>query len=111
MVSPRLRKHANDLLYLQKVKPCISKQIISKADRSLVECLRECADNILRGNVQLTQAQKTKLRRNKAGLRTLAKKSISLQKKKTVLQRGGFLGYLLAPIASLVAPLISKLFQ
>ena len=99
------------MLYLQKAKPCISKQIFAKADRSLVECLCECADNILRGNVQLTQAQKTKLRRYQAGLRTLAKKSISLQKKKNVLQRGGFLGSLLAPIASLVAPLIFKLFQ
>ena len=59
----------------------------------------------------MTQTQKIKLRRNKAGLRTLAKKSISLQKKKIVLQRGGFLGSLLAPIAFLVAPLISKLFQ
>jgi hypothetical protein len=91
MVSPRLRKHANDLLYLLKAKPCISKQIIAKADRSLVECLCECADKILRGNIQFTQAQKTKFRRIKAGLRTLVKKAISLQKKKTVLQRGGFM--------------------
>lgn len=106
-----MRKHANDLLYLQKAKPCISKQIIAKADRSLVECLCECADNILKGNVQLTPTQKTKLRKNKTGLRTLAQKSVSLQKKKAVLQKGGFLGALLGPIASVVAPLLSKLFQ
>ena len=111
MVSTRLKKHANDLLYLQKARPCISKQIIAKADRSLIECLCECADNILKGNVPLTTPQKEKLRKNKTGLRELAKKSVSLKKKKDILQKGGFLGSLLAPIASVVAPLISKLFQ
>ena len=80
-------------------------------DRSLVDCLCECADNILRGNVPLTKPQKEKLARNKAGLRALTKKSVSLKKKKAILQKGGFLGSLLAPIASVVAPLLSTLFQ
>ena len=111
MVSQRLKKHANELVYLQKARPCIRKHLITKADRSLVECLCECADNILRGNVPLTKPQKEKLARNKAGLRALTKKSVSLKKKKAILQKGGFLGSLLAPIASVVAPLLSTLFQ
>jgi hypothetical protein len=36
---------------------------------------------------------------------------VSLNKKKAMLQKGGFLGSLLAPIASVVAPLLSTLFQ
>jgi hypothetical protein len=36
----------------------------------------------LRGNVPLTKPQKEKLARNKAGLRALTKKSVSLKKKK-----------------------------
>lgn len=82
MVSPRLRKHACDILYmyLQKTKPCIRKHLITKADRSLVDCLCECADNILRDNVPLTNLQKENLKRNKAGLRTLTKKLVSLKK-------------------------------
>jgi hypothetical protein len=71
----------------------------------------EWADNILRGNVPLTKLQKEKLKRNKAGLRALTKKSVSLEKKKAILQKGGFLGSLLAPIASVVTPLLSTLFQ
>jgi hypothetical protein len=54
MVSQRLKKHANELVYLQKARPCIRNHLITKADRSLVDCLCECADNILRGNVPLT---------------------------------------------------------
>jgi hypothetical protein len=52
-----------------------------------------------------TKLQKEKLKRNKAGLRALTKKSVSLKKKKAILQKGGFLGSLLAPIAYVVAPL------
>ncbi len=111
MVSQRLKKHAKELVYLQKARPCIRNHLITKADRSLVDCLCECADNILRGNAPLTKLQKEKLKRNKDELRELRKKSVSLKKKKAILQKGGFLGSLLAPIASVVAPLLSTLFQ
>jgi hypothetical protein len=111
MVSQSLQKHGNDIAYLQKTKPCIRIHLITKADRSLVDGLCECTDNSLRGNVPLTKLQKEKLKRNKAGLRALTKKSVSLKKKKAILQKGGFLGSLLAPIASVVAPLLSALFQ
>ena len=111
MVSPRLKNHTSDIVYRQKARPCIRKHLITKADRSLVDCLCECADNILRGNVPLTKLQKEKLKRNKAGLRALTKKSVSLKKKKAILQKGGLLGSLLAPIASVVAPLLSTLLQ
>ena len=108
MVSQSLQKHGSDIVYLQKTKPCIRKHLITNADRSLVDCL---CDNILRGNVPLTKLQKEKLKRNKAWLRALTNKSVSLKKKKAILQKGGFLGSLLAPIASVVAPLLSALFQ
>jgi hypothetical protein len=111
VVSQRLKKHASDIVYLQKTKPCIRKHFIAKADRSLVDCLCECADNILKGNVPLTKLQKEKRKRNKAGLRALTKKSFSLKKKKAILQKDRFVGSLLAPIASVVAPLLSTLFQ
>jgi hypothetical protein len=39
-------------------------------------------NNILRGNVPLTKLQKEKLKRNKAGLRALTKKSFSLKQKR-----------------------------
>jgi hypothetical protein len=42
-------------------------------------------------HVPLTKPQKEKLARNKAGLRALTKKSVSLKKKKAILQKGGFL--------------------
>ena len=85
MVSPRLRKHASEIVYLQKARPCVSKHIIDKADRSLIECL---CDNILKGNVQLTPAQRDKLKKNRSGLRDLVKKSVSLKRRKPLLKKG-----------------------
>ena len=87
MVSQRLKKHANELVYLQKARPCIRKHLITKADRSLVDCLCECADNILRGNVPLTKLQKKKLAKNKAGLRVLTKKSFSQKEESDLTER------------------------
>ena len=46
MVSQSLQKHGSDIVYLQKTKPCIRKHLITKADRSLVDYLCECADNV-----------------------------------------------------------------
>jgi hypothetical protein len=82
MVSQRLKKHDSDIVYLQKTKSYIRKHLITKAYRSLVDCLCGCADNILRGNVPLTKLQKEKLNRNKAELRALTKKSVSLSNRR-----------------------------
>jgi hypothetical protein len=60
---------------------------------------------MLKANVPLTRKK-----RNTAGLRALVKKSVPLKKKKTILQKGGFLGSLLAPIVSVVAPLLSTIY-
>ena len=103
MVSPRLRKHATDIAYLQKAKPCIRKA----QEFGRVFC--EIAKNILRGNVQLTPQQKARLKKRKSGV--LTKKTIPLKQKKAVLQKGGFLGFLLAPMALVVVPILSKLMQ
>jgi hypothetical protein len=80
MVSQRLQKHGSDIVYLKKTTACIRKHLITKADRSLVDCLCECADNILRGKVPLTKLQKENLKSNRAGLRALTKKSVSLKR-------------------------------
>jgi len=71
----------------------------------------ECAKNILCGNVQLSPKQKTALRHNKQNLRRLSIKKTSLKKKPQIIQKGGFLGAILAPvIATLGGSLISSLF-
>lgn len=110
-MSARLRKHAVTLKALSKANPGLVKTILRGADKQLIYCLCECASNILKGNVPLNKAHKSKLQRHKTGLRHLAKKSTSIKRRKRILQKGGFLGALLAPLASILAPIVSKVFS
>ena len=77
--------------------------ILKKADPKLVKCICECALNILRGNVTLKQPYKQRLKRYAHILRRLANKNDSWKnKKRLIVQRGGFLPLLLAPILGTV---------
>ena len=111
MSSRRLKKHSDTLKFLSKCKPSISKAIIKNADRDLIHCMCEVAINELNGNVPLTRSQKARLCKHKSALRTLVKKKTPLKNKKSLLQRGGFIGALLAPlIGGLASTILPGLF-
>ena len=105
-----LKKHADVLNVLVKTKPKVQKAIIQTADKDLVNCLCDCALNVLKANVPLTPSQKRKLARHKQGLRALISPKTSVSKKRKVLQTGGFLPALLGPILGIAGPLLGKLF-
>ena len=101
------KKHVEDLKFLRRAKPTLRKIVIENANESLICCLCECAQNILKGNVSLTVGEKRALKRHKEALRRLVKRS-SIAKKKRIIQKGGFLPALLAP---LLAPLASAVLR
>lgn len=108
----RLKKHAHTLAFLSKTQPKTAHSIIKTADKDLIKCLCECAHNILKGNVHLSSIQKTKLKRHKQRLRALENKQTKIKKKRTILQSGGFLPAILAPlIGTIIAPLASSLLN
>ena len=106
MAPGKLRKYAHHLQCLKVASPTTSKAIIKSADAGLVNCLCEVGLNILKGNVAVTPSQKKRLTRHKQDLRRIGNKGLSLQSKKRILQKGGFLGALLAPLASIVGKYI-----
>lgn len=87
---------------LSTAKPTMAKAIIEAADKDIIKCLCECAHNIIKGTVPLKENHLKHLQRYKADIRTLAKSRTPQKKKKKILQRGGFLPALLAPIAASV---------
>ena len=96
---------------LKKLKTCKAKErkaILKKGGKPLQLCLQECAINILKGNVHLTDAQHKRLRRYKEEVRLLGKKTTSQKKKLDIEQRGGFLPALLAPV---VGSLLGAIFK
>jgi hypothetical protein len=105
-MSARLRRNAPLLRALHKATPSVRKQILrSNCRGDFIDCVCECARNILKGNVPLNSAQKQALRRRKKILHQLALKKTSQKKKKKLIQSGGFLGALLGPIVSVLGSL------
>jgi len=60
---------------------------MKKCNKKFVDCISECATNVLRGNVPLTTRQNTKLQRNKQSLRALSIKKTALRKKRQIIHR------------------------
>ena len=101
----RLQRHANVLKVLATAKPSLQKAIINAGDKALVDTLCDCARNILNWTVPMTKHQKTRLRRHVHSLRSLTQDQ-SLKSKKRILQKGGFLGGLLAPILGILGSIL-----
>ena len=88
-----MKKQAVCLQMLIKTKNAkLRKAILEHADPDLIRALCECAHNILRGNVQMTPREKTRLRKYQTKLRLIARKNVSVKQKRRHLQQtGGFL--------------------
>lgn len=109
-MSRRLKRHASTLQYLCNCDKNIANAIIKNGKSELINCFSEIGDNVLKGNVKLSTAQKNKLAKYKTDLRRLSKKTTSQASKKRILQQGGFLGALLSPILKgVIGPLIGNL--
>ena len=108
-MSSRVRRHILCLQFLKTQKNAkLRKAIIDNSDNDLVCTLCECALNILQENVAVTPQQKTQLRKYKKHLRALASKKVTMTKKRKVLQTGGFLSALLAPLGTVLLPLLRQ---
>ena len=108
-MSSRVKRQANVLKALAKAHPHVCHAILKGASKDLLQCLAECAYNILRGNVLLTPLQKKSLTKYKKQIRQVADKKTILKRKRQIVQKGGFLPALLAPLlSSVIAPLAGQ---
>lgn len=107
-MSDRVRKFLPVLKRINKLGDKAKRDYVRKCTREFLDCISECAKNVIKGNVPLTNRQKTKLRRNRKDVRALSVKKTSLRKKRRILQKGGFLGALLPPVLGVLASLFAK---
>jgi len=88
----------------------VRRRYLKNCDKAIVDCFRECAMNILKRHVPLSNCQFTRLRREKTYVRALASKHISLKKERNIVKKGGFIQALLLPaIATLGSALLSRM--
>ena len=107
-MAPRVKTHQALLHVLQSAKPNLRKAILQESDRALIYTICEICENLLLGNIKLTDEQRKKLKRYRDDLRRLAQRGEGWQaKKKVLVQKGGaFLPLLLSVVASMLPSLL-----
>jgi hypothetical protein len=110
MSTKRLKRHAAKLLSLHKASTTKRMSALKRqlASKDFVKCICECCKNILNGNIELSQKQRSALKKRKNAIRTVVKRNTSMTKRKKIIQSGGFLGAILGPIVSVLSGLLSK---
>ena len=84
-MSKRVKKYLPVLKRISKLGEKAKRDYVRKCDGEFLNCISECAKNVLKGNVELSSRQKTKLRRSRNDLRALSVKKTSLRKKRRIL--------------------------
>jgi hypothetical protein len=107
-MSDKLRQFLPQLKKIKKADVKTKRKMIKSYDKGKIDCLCECALNVLKGHVPLKQRQSDCLRRHKRILKKLILKKTPIKQKKKILQTGGFLGALLTPVLSFLASFLGN---
>ncbi len=105
-MSALLKAHLSTLRRLKRRSGAERKKFFKTCKRGAVDCCCEIARNILNKNVTLSPSQLKAWRRHGKTLRDLARLKTPLAKKRKILQTGGFLPLLLAPLLGIASSII-----
>ena len=108
MKAKRAREILSVIKPINKMTTKKRKQFIACCDRDSLNCICECAKNILRGNIKLSPTQFKNLKKHKAAIRNIVLKKTSLSRKRELIQRGGFISALIGPAISLLSSLFNR---
>ena len=105
------QKEVFDFLVSKYCTKGIRNDIISKAKAPLINKICECILNIMNGKVKISAEDYEKLKPYKNVFRKLLEKKLKIsQKKKLIIQKGGFLQIIL-PLITAAIDLFSNLFK
>ena len=82
------------------------KHYFAHCDKDIIKCCCEIARNILNECIPLNSRQLNSVRRHGKNVKLLAKKKVSLKKKRKILQTGGFIGAILGPALGFLSSLL-----
>ena len=109
MKPNRLVKNKEFLVLLSKCKPKLRKALVSGSDKEALYAILECVLNVCNGNVHINSDDFMKLKPYNRTFKKLIDKKIDIgQKRKIIIQKGGFLQVLIPAIISGLASIISS---
>ena len=106
-----IKRQTNMLELISRSKVKLRKAILTNADKDLVEAICHLVFNLLKGNIHLSEKEKQKLSNYRKTLRNLVKKSSFKEKKKILVQKGGFLEYLIPAAIGGISSIISSIIS
>lgn len=107
-MANRLHLHKPMLQVLANASPKMRKAILHHADKALIQTLSECVLNVSKGNVNMSECVKKKLKKYKHKFRSILNPKTRWNRKKRIfVQHGGFLSVLLPTLASIIPGLVS----
>ena len=107
VATKQLKKHFHTLNHLRKTSPEMCGHLIDSGGDDLIRTLSEICQNLLVGNIPLSQSQLAKLRKSAHTLRLVSKKSTPLKRKRAVLVQEG--GFFLPALIGMALPLIKSI--
>lgn len=108
-VGKDLKQNIHLLKMLHEARGDTKRRVLQCCSRDMCNALSEIASNMLKGNIPLTERQYNELRPHAADIERLSKKKTALTTKRQILQKGGFIGAILGPALSLLAPAVGSL--
>ena len=105
MVLPKFMKYLDLLRSIYRSNPVKLEYIIQHLDPEVIKSIAEIALNILKGVVKLNPQRFKSLKRLRGYIKDLAKRSISLSKKRSILANHPEL------VSQLLGALFSRLFK
>ena len=106
----RVEKEKDFLNLICKCNKRLLKLLILGANKNQIYALCDIVLNLLHGNLNLNQKDFEKLSRKRKQLREFVKKN-SIKKKKYIVQKGGFIQFLIPAIISGLSTIVSSIIE
>lgn len=107
----RFDENKHMLIALSKCKTKLRNSIISNADKETIFSICECILNVMNGNIKLSEDDYKKLKPYRHTFKRLLNKSNLKTKKKILIQKGGFLQFLLPAAITAIGSIISAIIK
>lgn len=107
-MSSRIKRNYDFLCDLVKDSPEL-KRLVESATADNIDAITELAINVLKGNIDLNEDLKLKLKKHRGIIRKLSNKNISYSTKKTLmLKKIKILPIILTPVLSAIGSIMGK---
>ena len=111
-MTTRSIKNYHWLKVLHDSKPKTRKALLEHSNKELIDTICECLKNILKGKLKISPQVLKKLKRRRRDLEEIQSKKTNIKRKKDLLiQQGGFLPAIIAPLLGIAASVIGGLIK